>query len=125
MKRDRLTELYAAKTEGDVPLLIEGLRDAEHRFIAAHHLGDLRAKEAVQPLIMLLRAGDTARRSSAASALGKIGAKEAVPALIDLARADESVVAQTHGITALGAVGDERALEPLCQLLHNEDIVVR
>ena len=125
MDRKRLTELFEAREQGNVAFLLDGLRDPAHRAVAIAHLGELRPEAAIQPLIPLLRAGDRATRSGAAEVLGKLGAREAVPALLDLASDDRDVVPRTYAITALGALGDLRAVLPLCELLGDESIVVR
>jgi HEAT repeat protein len=120
-----LTELYSARQEGNVALLLEALRDPEHRFIAADHLGELGAREAIQPLINLLRAGDIGTRSSAAAALGRLEAHEAIPALIDQARYESDIVPRSHAISSLGILGGNAARDVLVELLDDESILVR
>jgi hypothetical protein len=117
--------LFEAKDHGDVAYLLNVLRDPRLRFMAAKFLGELRAAEAVRPLIRLLGAGDRVMRSSAAEALAAIGEREAVPALIERLLLEKEVVPRTFVITALGNLGDDRALEPLCNLLTADDILVR
>lgn len=117
--------LFQAKEDGDVAYLLDALRDPQYRFMAVKFLGELKAREAVHPLIQLLRAGDRSTRSSAAGALAEIGSTEAVPELIDRVRSEADVVPRTWAITALGALGDERAVEPLCGLLSDDDVLVR
>ncbi len=120
-----LLDLFAAKARGDIAYLVDALRDPKIRFMAVKFLGDLRAEEAVQPLIRLLRAGDRVTRSSAAGALAEIGATEAIPELVERARLEEDIAARTWAITALGELGDERAVEPLCNLLLDDSLMVR
>jgi HEAT repeat protein len=122
---DARVRLFEARDRGDVAYLLDALRDPRDRFLAARFLGELKAREAVRPLTQLLRAGDRATRSSAAEALAKIGEAEAVPELIERLRQEEDVVPRTFAITALGKLGDERALKPLCDLLADDDVLVR
>lgn len=125
-ERDELLlRLFQAKEEGDVAYLLDALRDPGHRFMAVKFLGELRAREAVRPLIQLLRAGDRTTRSSAAGALAQIGSIEAVPELVERVRVESDVVPRTWAITALGELGDGRAVKPLCELLSDDDILVR
>lgn len=116
-KTDALVRLFEAKDRGDIAYLFDGLRDPQSRSMAAKFLGELKARQAVRPLIQLLRAGDKATRSSAAEALGEIGETEAVADLIERLRLEDDVVPRTFAITALGKLRDERALTPLCELL--------
>lgn len=117
--------LFEARDAGDVGYLLDALRDPRYRFMAAKFLGELRTREAVRPLIQMLRAGDKATRSSAAGALAEIGATEAVPELLERVRVEKDVVPRTWAITALGELGDERAVKPLCELLSDDGILVR
>lgn len=125
MDQHELLALDAAKKEKNVTRLFESLRDPEHRFLAAKYLGELGVQEAIPDLIRLLRGGDAATRSSAAEALGMLDARTATPDLVELARHDELVVPRTFAITALGSLGDARAVEPLSELLSDENILIR
>jgi len=118
--------LFEAKDHADVAYLLDVLRrDPRHRSMAAKFLGELRVREAVRPLMQLLGAGDRVTRSSAAEALAAIGDPEAVPALLERLRDEKEVVPRTFAITALGNLKDVRALNPLCELLTDEDVLVR
>lgn len=121
---ETLLRLDEAKERGDVPFLLEWLGDAEHRYFAAKLLGELRAGEAVQPLIRLLDAGDRVTRSSAADALARIGDRRAVPPLVERATGEGDVVSRAWAIDALGRLRDPRATRPLCELLtdHSADV---
>lgn len=118
--------LFEAKDHADVAYLLDVLRrDPRHRSMAAKFLGELRVREAVRPLMQLLGAGDRVTRSSAAEALAAIGDPEAVPALLERLRDEKEVVPRTFAITALGNLKDARALNPLCELLTDADVLVR
>jgi HEAT repeat protein len=121
----RPLRLFEAKRHRDVSFLLRGLRDPDYRFLAARLLGELRAAEAVPRLIPLLGAGDIETRSSAARALAEIGATEAVPSLIERVRVEREVAPRTWAVSALGDIGDARALDPLCELLSDDSVLVR
>lgn len=122
---EALAQLFRAHKERDVEFLLDALRDPKYRFMAVKFLGELRATEAVQPLIRLLNAGDSATKSSAARALADIGATEALPQLVERATSDGELAPRTWALDALGALGDERAVEPLCELLSDANILIR
>ncbi|MBI3270922.1 MAG: HEAT repeat domain-containing protein [Planctomycetes bacterium] len=74
--------------EASIPALIERLQNPEesHRALAAQALGELKAREAVQPLLAALNDTDSGVRSSAISALSMLGPDVPVEPLVDMAR---------------------------------------
>jgi GTPase SAR1 family protein len=75
---------------------------------------------ALENVVDLLESESSATRSTAAYLLGEIGALEAVPSLVN-ALGDGSPKVVTEAIQALGALGDERAIEPLKDLTNLPD----
>ena len=99
---------------------------------AIESLGKLKAREAVEPLIAILRENDKLLRvpdanggidlretvrTAAADALGEIGDLRAVDPLIAAMR-DADVVVGRHAIMALGQLKDRQAVEPLIAVLR-------
>jgi len=87
---------------------------------AAIALGQSRDERTIEPLKATLRAQDQAVRRSAISALGWIWRLSQLVRLGD----DEATLRQ-EAATALGQLGDTRAVEPLIATLRDEDITVR
>ena len=120
--KPHLRRLDRLGKSGDEEALIAELRShveshgVSVRRRAAQHLGDLRSRRAVQPLIRLLRDRDVGVRVSAARALGKIGDRAAVPALIELLR-DPSRFVRPVAITSLGEIRDPAAVPHLLPFL--------
>jgi len=103
--------------------LIERLQDenAEVRCSAANALGELGDERAVEPLLRLLSDQDTEMQRRASIALKQLsGAERLLVAL----RHEEAKIRQGAAIS-LGDVGDERAVEPLLQAVHDKDSRVR
>ena len=87
------------------------------RVKAAEALGEIGDSRAVEPLINVLRNSDVfVRRWTPAAAFGMVS-ESGVKDMIAVVRIS---VAQ-----ALGNIGDEKAIEPLKQLLNDEDEKVR
>ena len=129
---------------------ISALKDKDRgvRMNAANALGDIGDARAVEPLCIALKDSDWYVRINAACALGKIGDARAVEplciALVDKeqdvhaaallvldemgdARAGESPskakdrAVRMNSATALGEIGDARAVEPLCIALVDKE----
>jgi HEAT repeat protein len=134
--------------------LIEALDsdDPHVRSVAIGILGEIGDSEAVVPITGLLDDPDQSVRLGAASALGRFGDDRAVMSLVSLLK-DESTAAEAadslakigmpavlllidllsdkaghvrkHASSALGRIGDARAVEPLISLINDEDPEVR
>ncbi|MER3472733.1 MAG: hypothetical protein C4335_01575 [Armatimonadota bacterium] len=92
-------------------------------------LGELKAKEAVEPLRDMLResllTGNSQLGERIASALGQIGDPSALPELLTAAQSTDFLL-QVSAICALGKLADPRAEHLLLALLSNHpDAVVR
>lgn len=111
--------------------LLEMLEDTNSSAVAAaaYALGELRACEAIDPLIELIGFDDTAIRMNSTDALAKIG-DPAVKGLI-LALDDTNWVKRNSAAIALGALVKNstgkvlRAINPLTQRLKDSNPVVR
>ncbi|MCZ6677540.1 MAG: HEAT repeat domain-containing protein [Candidatus Poribacteria bacterium] len=124
-----LYQIDASKLDTVLPVLIEGIRDAdgnvrEISVWAAGRMGAA-AKDAVPALIQALHDENANIRESAASALGRMGeaAKDAVPALIELFK-DGIQNVREHATFALIDIG-ESAVPALMEALNHEDSRVR
>jgi HEAT repeat protein/WD40 repeat protein len=112
---------------GDVEGLITVLqykRDLEVRSSAAEALGEIKAKRAVEPLILALNDEDSKVRKNSVEALGKIGDARVVEPLI-LALNDEDSKVRKNAVEALGKIEDARVVEPLILALKDGDVNVR
>jgi len=94
-------------------------RDSDRvRLSVATALGAIGGKEVVVPLIRLLKNKDSVVQYAAAEALAVIG-QPAVPFLIDeLKNTDPDIV--LIAINTLGKTGEQQAVQPLIDLLHND-----
>src|SRR2546422_806587 len=114
---DRVLEEIAALKDEDWALREE----------AATLLGEFRDPRAVGPLVEAPHDEDRAVREAATTALRKIG-PPAAPALATLLAAvrHEEWVLRLHACEALGKIGAEEAVVPLCEvMLHDRDMAVR
>jgi HEAT repeat protein len=103
-----------------VPKLIRLLEDEneEVRNFSTVMLGNIGRQEAVAPLIRALKDPDANVRHGAAEALGRIGSHGALGPLIELL--EEDFWEQYAAITALGEMGDKRAVTYLLKLADDE-----
>jgi HEAT repeat protein len=94
--------------------LIEALKDDNYnvRSGAAVVLGDMKAAEAVNHLCRLVKSKHRSDRISSLEALEKIASSISTEYLIEILK-DKDKDIQRKAITALGSIGDVRALMPL------------
>ncbi len=94
------------------------------RMHAAKALGNLGDERAVRHLIPLLVDSVKAVRVDATDALARIG-RPAVATLLAALRHEEWIL-RLHACEALGKIGAEEAVAPLCEvMLHDRDMAVR
>jgi Uri superfamily endonuclease len=134
--------------------LLTGAQDAEARWWAARALAEIGGEAAVGPLVQALDDAESDVRACAALALGHIGAGSAAPALAARLADDSAFVAgiaadalsmigppamealtaslqapqataRLLAVRALGRIGAEQAVEPLCRLLDDPSYLVR
>jgi len=133
---------------------LTGAQQADARWWAARALAEIGGQAAVGPLVQALDDAEPDVRACAALALGHLGAGSAAPALTARLADDSAFVSgiaadalsmigpaavealiasllapQAHtrllAVRALGRIGDEQAVEPLCRLLEDPSYLVR
>jgi len=97
------------------------------RVEAVQALGEIQKEEALVSVCECLYDENIYVRAYAAEALGKIGQVDISLALLRLISAldDSSPYVRAMMVAALGELQDERAVEPIRKLLHDEDESVR
>jgi len=133
---------------------LTGAQEADARWWAARALAEIGGEAAVGLLVQALDDDEPDVRACAALALGHIGAGSAAPALAAKLADDSAFVAgiaadaltmigppavgalaaslqasqaraRLLAVRALGRIGDEQAVEPLCRLLNDPSYLVR
>ena len=112
-------ELEEEKVKDEIDIQIDLLMDTDWvvRREAVVTLGEMADERCVEPLVMALRDGDWQVREAAVEAIAEVG-PPAVDLLIRYLRDWES---RKYVIRALGKVNDERVLDPLISMLHNDE----
>jgi HEAT repeat protein len=87
-------------------------------------LGEIGDRNAVKPLIEVLKRGDVKARAYAAQGLGLIGDSRAVAPLIKALEEKDNMLVQ-YAAVALGRIGDEKAVNPLIKLLGSKNKYIR
>src|SRR5262245_27739020 len=89
--------------------------DSAVRLRAIDVLGQIRAKDAVGPLVqqLFMRGTDEVTKQHLLVSLGRIGDPRAVKPIVDFLARNNDRRIQGNAIFALGDIGDEAALEPL------------
>ncbi len=89
-------------------------------------LGDLKSKNAVDPLLAIVT--DTTQQATlreyAADSLGKIGDPKAIPALTDLVK-DQNAYLRAYGVSALGRFNTSESADVLSAALRDSAVGVR
>ena len=122
--------MNAAKTlvetgESSVEKLIDSLNDKnwQVRWYITEILGEIGDVRGIEPLIKLLNDENNGVQSNSVIALIKIG-KPGVEILIDNLNSKEWQIRE-HVAEILGEIGDKRGVEPLKNLLNDENDDVR
>lgn len=122
VRRVALVEISRSDHPEKVGLLIEGLADSgdDVQWFAVRALGQLKAPEALEPLIEVMKtSGNNGVRADAAEALGEIGDPRAFDALHE-ALGDETSLVRAAVAKALGNLGDTRAIPALLRLIGDD-----
>ncbi|HUU40856.1 MAG TPA: HEAT repeat domain-containing protein, partial [Desulfatiglandales bacterium] len=102
--------------------LIQALNEPGQSCEAAKALAELKASQAVEPLIDTVKHNnDRQIRRCAAEALAKIGDDRAVDMLISALKDEDHIIA-SRSAYALGWIGDKRAVKPLLHALTELNI---
>lgn len=98
--------------------------DAQMRMFACWILGQLQEKRAASPLLSVFRDKnlDVATRSQAAVSLSMLGSKRPVKPLISAIQRDEEDFVKEYAVYVLGLLNDDRAVQPLIEILKNKDM---
>lgn len=88
---------------------------------AAEAIGSIARDEAIDPLMNLLKHGDQNVKRHAAIAIGKIGSDKAVTSLLDVLKDKYDRSAGWDAAYGISLSGNERAVEPLIEILENDD----
>jgi HEAT repeat protein len=92
--------------------------------MAAKALGRLRAQEAAEPLLSMLKDDNINVRRVAVEALGRIASEVSVPALLE-ALQDDAWWLRWSAAYALGRIGDRQVVPQLLQALRDANGNVR
>jgi HEAT repeat protein len=99
--------------------------DKDVRVKAAWVLGEINAKESIQPLFDLFMTDSNQEvKESSADALSKIGGKEVVELLV-VALYDQDWYIRKTAASSLGNLQDPSAIEPLKRLLEDDNTFVK
>ena len=112
-------ELVEEQVKDEIDIQIDLLNDSEWvvRREAVITLGEMGDERCVEPLVRCLRDGDWQVRDAAVEAIAMIGS----PAVDLLLRYIRDYDARKSVIKALGKINDERVLDPLISMLHNDE----
>ena len=107
------------KVKDEIDIQIDLLQDPDWvvRREAAVTLGEMGDERCVEPLVKALRDGDWQVREAAVEAIAEVGSP-AVDLLIWYVRDWE---ARKYVIQTMGKINDERVLDPLMSMLHNDE----
>ncbi|MBA3964994.1 MAG: HEAT repeat domain-containing protein [Nitrospirales bacterium] len=112
-------ELVEEQVKDEIDIQIDLLNDSEWmvRREAVITLGEMGDERCVEPLVRCLRDGDWQVRDAAVEAIAMIGS----PAVDLLLRYIRDYDARKSVIKVLGKINDERVLDPLISMLHNDE----
>jgi len=112
-------ELVEERVKDEIDIQIDLLNDSDWvvRREAVITLGEMGDERCVEPLVRCLRDGDWQVRDAAVEAIAMIGS----PAVDLLLRYIRDYDARKSVIKTLGKINDERVLDPLISMLHNDE----
>lgn len=112
-------EIEEEKVKDEIDIQIDLLHDPDWvvRREAVVTLGEMGDERCVEPLVMALRDGDWQVREAAVEAIAEVGS----PAVELLIRYMRDWEARKYVIQAMGKINDERVLDPLMSMLHNDE----
>ncbi|MYC27938.1 MAG: HEAT repeat domain-containing protein [Nitrospira sp. SB0662_bin_26] len=112
-------EIEEEKVKDEIDIQIDLLHDPDWvvRREAVVTLGEMGDERCVEPLVRALRDGDWQVREAAVEAIAEVGS----PAVELLVRFVRDWEARKYVIQAMGKINDERVLDPLMSMLHNDE----
>ncbi|MYH01431.1 MAG: HEAT repeat domain-containing protein [Nitrospira sp. SB0675_bin_23] len=112
-------EIEEEKVKDEIDIQIDLLQDPDWvvRREAVVTLGEMGDERCVEPLVRALRDGDWQVREAAVEAIAEVGS----PAVELLIRYMRDWEARKYVIQAMGKINDERVLDPLMSMLHNDE----
>ena len=112
-------EIEEEKVKDEIDIQIDLLHDPDWvvRREAVVTLGEMGDERCVEPLVRALRDGDWQVREAAVEAIAGVGS----PAVELLIRYMRDWEARKYVIQAMGKINDERVLDPLISMLHNDE----
>ena len=112
-------ELEEEKVKDEIDIQIGLLQDTDWvvRREAVVTLGEMGDERCVEPIVRTLRDGDWQVREAAVEAIAGVGS----PAVELLLRYVRDWECRKYAIQALGKINDERVLDPLITMLHNDE----
>ncbi|MYA29157.1 MAG: HEAT repeat domain-containing protein, partial [Nitrospira sp. SB0666_bin_27] len=112
-------EIEEEKVKDEIDIQIDLLHDPDWvvRREAVVTLGEMGDERCVEPLVRALRDGDWQVREAAVEAIAEVGS----PAVELLVRYVRDWEARKYVIQAMGKINDERVLDPLMSMLHNDE----
>jgi len=121
-KIEAISDLSSHKGDEVFNGLLKALDDKSPgvRATTVNALGALGDKRAIEPLLKILKEDAQEVRYVACGALGKLKAEEALPDLIDILSKDDSEMVRAAAAKALAAIGDMKAMNPLCEAAFSE-----
>ncbi len=112
-------EIEEEKVKDEIDIQIDLLHDPDWvvRREAVVTLGEMGDERCVEPIVRALRDGDWQVREAAVEAIAGVGS----PAVELLIRYMRDWEARKYVIQAMGKINDERVLDPLISMLHNDE----
>ena len=112
-------EIEEEKVKDEIDIQVDLLQDPDWvlRREAVVTLGEMGDERCVEPLVRALRDGDWQVREAAVEAIAEVGS----PAVELLIRYMRDWEARKYVIQAMGKINDERVLDPLMSMLHNDE----
>lgn len=112
-------EIEEEKVKDEIDIQVDLLYDPDWvvRREAVVTLGEMGDERCVEPLVRALRDGDWQVREAAVEAIAEVGS----PAVELLIRYMRDWEARKYVIQAMGKINDERVLDPLMSMLHNDE----
>jgi HEAT repeat protein len=121
----RRTRIYLARRAGDVPTLVQALRDPDLRAFAARSLAKVGDRSAARHIAPLLYASDPSCRIEAVRALGELRSDDHVHDVISISENDPDELARRWALASLGYFEPGAVLSTLSRALRSDERRIR